>query len=1060
MAFQGDTFQLDAFQFTANGYSQAQARIISFGVNQSAQAQTFIAFRVGSGLAQAYTLHFTAELGTANSFGGNITPALDYQPATFQLAQAQGHIIVRNINGYGQTLAFIDKSKGLGQAQADIKQIYRIFAQAQARLYSFNFPQFGQAQTQIGSWNYGQAQAYLPGIAFDAATFSTSSSFTHTPIGTPRGIVLLATGPSSGGGISSVTYGGVSLTVVRQDALGSTALSQSGIWFLGSNIPTGPQTVALSGISGYSEWTVISFTAVRDIKVRDSNGDAQPFGAGVVSRTLSYAGLLSQAVIAGAPHNSGSAITGETQLAAGGHFNGAYWHGYQTVPSQSDFAAGLNVGGSVYCYTVAAFTQAEISTLSAYSQAQAKIKVFGVNQYAQAQAYVGHFQFAQAQADILATSNKFGQALAYIGHFQPAQAQAMIVQTYQSYAQAQTYIGHFKSGQAQARIIAFGVNQFAQANAFINAKLVFAQAQADIKQTYRGFAQANALIGTQVFAQAQAKMNSFDYPQFGQANADIVTTYQKYGQAKAWIIPPTVIANAQADIKQTYRAYSNAKAWIIPPTVIAQANARIIVFGRNDFAQANADIKAISFVSANAKAQIHKSAGYGLAQADILTSRNWARGQAKAYINNKNVWGQAEAFISKSKGLGQAQADIKVKAYGWAQANAHIKQTKFSGLAQATADIKQTYQYYGSAQALIDDRFGLGQASVVILRTENSYAQALARIKQTYVPLAQAQSMIHIRYYVNAQAQARIHVRYNQSGQAQAYINHFKWAQAQARILAFNVPRVGLAQGYILANIYVPPITPSSDYHTYLVRYNDYDLPGYAQEESYASIMSVNTYVAAYRDFSLAEYIGLQNKSIDLRMRAWEPTYLQVKEKILRAATMLRSSKGFAKLYIQKPDAYMLALVQKISIQKDVTQSNRILDYIVSFEAKPWIISNETFEFSGTFSIITTGRTLDDGGWTPTILTVSGTNVVISGLTEYGQDTGTIEISGTCTNLVIDTEQFTATENGVNKNSIVVTKNYALYVGPGETTFTITGATSCTIQYQNRWNLASSKGRN
>jgi hypothetical protein len=93
-------------------------------------------------------------------------------------------------------------------------------------------------------------------------------------------------------------------------------------------------------------------------------------------------------------------------------------------------------------------------------------------------------------------------------------------------------------------------------------------------------------------------------------------------------------------------------------------------------------------------------------------------------------------------------------------------------------------------------------------------------------------------------------------------------------------------------------------------------------------------------------------------------------------------------------------------------------------------------------------RTLRDGGWTPTTILVSGTDITISGSTETGEDTGIVTVSGTVSNFVIDTENFTSSDN-----SLVTPKNYGVYVGPGRTNFTIEGATSCIIQWQNRWYL-------
>lgn len=105
----------------------------------------------------------------------------------------------------------------------------------------------------------------------------------------------------------------------------------------------------------------------------------------------------------------------------------------------------------------------------------------------------------------------------------------------------------------------------------------------------------------------------------------------------------------------------------------------------------------------------------------------------------------------------------------------------------------------------------------------------------------------------------------------------------------------------------------------------------------------------------------------------------------------------------------------------------------------------------GSIMIIKTeGRTLDDGGWTPTVVTVTGEDITIEGYTAF-DPTGYISISGEVTNLVIDTENRTVTMDGENATDRLYSADYALYVGVGETFFDVQGATSVSISYRNRW---------
>jgi hypothetical protein len=78
----------------------------------------------------------------------------------------------------------------------------------------------------------------------------TSSSQTHTPVGTPRGIVVTIARANPGDTvadfITGVTYGGVAMAriVNVNDTAGEHG--QSVAYFLGSGIPTGPQTWVVS----------------------------------------------------------------------------------------------------------------------------------------------------------------------------------------------------------------------------------------------------------------------------------------------------------------------------------------------------------------------------------------------------------------------------------------------------------------------------------------------------------------------------------------------------------------------------------------------------------------------------------------------------------------------------------------------------------------------------------------------------------------------------------------------------------------------------------------------
>jgi hypothetical protein len=195
---------------------------------------------------------------------------------------------------------------------------------------------------------------------------------------------------------------------------------------------------------------------------------------------------------------------------------------------------------------------------------------------------------------------------------------------------------------------------------------------------------------------------------------------------------------------------------------------------------------------------------------------------------------------------------------------------------------------------------------------------------------------------------------------------------------------------------------PLGSSQQYLAKFNSYTLPGYVQSESFDSNMNIADHYAPYADGSLSETVGLQNKILSLVLKVWEPTYLDCKNEVQKAATIVRSKKdGFAPLYVQYTDRYYEAMTQNIGIQKAAGTSVRTLEYELKFECKPWLYSEATYTVSGTAMnggtsiITTTGRTIDDGGWTPTSIKVSGTDVTISGYRTGTSDfTGFVSVSG------------------------------------------------------------------
>lgn len=162
-------------------------------------------------------------------------------------------------------------------------------------------------------------------LAFDASSESlvavTSRTWTHTPVGTPRGVFVGVvinsfTGTTVADSITSVTYGGVTMSLIGSvEDLGSGANGKALLYFLGTSIPTGAQSVVVTK-SGTTEDTWGA--AVTVTAGADTEGAGTIFGTAVNSSpSVTITG------IAGASYGFGviwSDLNAPTSITAGsGH---------------------------------------------------------------------------------------------------------------------------------------------------------------------------------------------------------------------------------------------------------------------------------------------------------------------------------------------------------------------------------------------------------------------------------------------------------------------------------------------------------------------------------------------------------------------------------------------------------------------------------------------------------------------------------------------------------------------------------------------------------------------
>lgn len=189
-------------------------------------------------------------------------------------------------------------------------------------------------------------------IAYDTFSASTRTAttdpytFTHTPVGVPRGALLFACNITSSAApyTSAVTYGGVTMTslgITAQDTAGEPG-SVTG-WFLGSGLPTGGQTVSIDLTSATTDdiqFYCATFTAAADTYVvvtgNQSNDQANPNtnmgvgGVNAIAVGAIYSGL--------AAPTSLTINANMTAITSVDHGNNVTRFDRQTTPSTADFS--------------------------------------------------------------------------------------------------------------------------------------------------------------------------------------------------------------------------------------------------------------------------------------------------------------------------------------------------------------------------------------------------------------------------------------------------------------------------------------------------------------------------------------------------------------------------------------------------------------------------------------------------------------------------------------------------------------------------------------------------
>lgn len=208
-------------------------------------------------------------------------------------------------------------------------------------------------------------------VAFDAvsnvAAGTGNLSWTHTPVGTPRGVKVDIVENGGTNGVASVTYGGVAMELAAINAKTSGEAGTVITYFLGKNIPTGAQTVSVTVNDAVSKRAVATtVTAATDtcwISADISIGSDSIVNP---SSTLNLLGKTCFVSLAG--HSGQGAVTGTTPTTGWTsrleHDFGAQvacWYTYNTIAS-TNVACGWTQTADDAVMVAVAITEAPLAS--------------------------------------------------------------------------------------------------------------------------------------------------------------------------------------------------------------------------------------------------------------------------------------------------------------------------------------------------------------------------------------------------------------------------------------------------------------------------------------------------------------------------------------------------------------------------------------------------------------------------------------------------------------------------------------------------------------------------
>jgi hypothetical protein len=1072
-------------------HGQAQARILqtyyTHGQSQADILQTYQAYGQSQArIGNVYSVHGQSQaliLAPANAHGQAQGTILAVSNG---LGQSQADIL-QTYQSYGQANATIALRQYVhGQSQAWIKSVVYGLAQAQALIFTSTW-KVAQAQALLInpiSWQYGQAQAMVYTIyLYDSFSRTTSLG----DLGSPN------IGPDYEYESPLLKVNGSKLELESDGDAANVDIARG--------MFKDPYIIQFEFTSNDFDFFYLEVSDSRYFYLYENNNNPYISIEDDDSTTISL--VNDETYVFKASH-------------IGGVMRMKVWNILSVEPDWMITLSGYpDNSNSIFLYidpdTVSTVLIDNLLILTSGEGQHLK------QSYGQARAFVkaNRQKFAQAQADIL-KSDGYGQAKAQIIHFDAnrmGQAQAMI-NLKLAIGQAKAYVQPIfrRVAQARARIKILGQQGYGQANALIMPRFnQFAQAQARMlgfDQVVHGQAtglvdsaikvnsgNAHAVISKRILFDTftRTTTNVIGTPDLGSYQSSDIASGDVDG-SQLVVVFPTTYDDAWADARVHARNIITSIEFTRSAThednymeIYGRgANGGVAIWISNNEVYINRQTAVNNSSSSQKIADLTILAGVTYVMKlviveDQVLAKIWDKStlepdwMGSLTIQYNDRIGRAGFYFDNYDGIDGMVSTVYIDNYSiettdyyqraYAQTRARIKSVGLQKYGQAQAEISPPLPGIksGQAQAFISKLAGYGQALATIYAASRRWGQAQAYIKEFEFKYGQARA--YIRKGDNTTyGQAQAYIRPNAyTGNAQGYISTKPIKTGQAQALIARGQKHGQAKAYIVGitgtpppGTTPPPTGPGNVVRTYIVDYNGYQLPGFATDESMESIMEIDAHSAAYYQIPFVEHMGLRNKLVSMTMAVWEPNYYVVKNKVQEAATIIRSNRsGYAPLYIQRVDRHYEALAKKISMSAVAGESERLVKYQIDFECKPWTVSDTEHTLTGTTTLDTDAvlRDLYSGGWTPTRVEVTGTNVTISGYTDFGEFAGYISISGAVSGLTIDSENNIVVMNGETRNDVLYTPDYSLYVGPGRTRFDVTGASSVTITYRDRWYL-------